>query len=65
MLKHYAVIVMTFLMSALPAVAQTYERDVKKLSGDQSVMYQWLIGTVFLIGSLVVAFKPAKRSNLR
>lgn len=54
------------LLAATPVLAQTYEAiPPRKVGGEWSVMIEWLIGGVFLIGCLVVAFKPAKRSNLR
>ncbi len=55
------------LLSATPLLAQSY--DVPTESGpkveDRSVAKEWLIGAIFLVGCLVVAFKPAKRANLR
>ncbi len=55
------------LLSATPLMAQSY--DVPVDNGpkveDRSVAKEWLIGAIFLVGCLVVAFKPAKRANLR
>jgi hypothetical protein len=55
------------LLSATPLFAQTY--DLQDTTGnkaaEKSVAKEWLIGSIFLVGCLVVAFKPAKRANLR
>ncbi len=54
------------LVPVLPAWAQiTYEPSTIKTAAEQSLMYEWICGTVFLLGCMVVAFKPSKRSNLR
>ena len=39
------------------------EADVKTISSEGSAL-TWLIGAGFIVGALVVAFKPTKRSNL-
>ncbi len=66
MFRRIPAMLMTAVLSALPAMAQTYELPAPNKSGaEQSVLYEWLIGTAFLICCLVVAFKPARRSNLR
>lgn len=57
---------MGLFLFATPLFAQTYELpEGKATPPDKSVAKEWLIGSVFLIGCLVVAFKPAKRANLR
>ena len=43
---------------------QEYEAPQLK-TRDGSTALTWAIGAVFLLGCLVVAFKPAKRSDLR
>lgn len=64
-------LLMTLLLSAMPlltttqAVAQSYEVTKVELPKERSTAKEWLIGSVFLIGCLVVAFKPAKRANLQ
>ena len=61
-----ALMVLTSLvLTAPPALAQSRELVSRKSGAEESVMIEWLIGAVFLIGCLVVAFKPAKRSNLQ
>jgi hypothetical protein len=46
--------------------AQSYEAPALKIyTPDQSMLMPWLYGLAFLIGCLVVAFKPAKRANLQ
>jgi hypothetical protein len=61
----WAFMMVGVLMMATHAVAQevTYEGS-KPLVTDKSTAMQWLITAVFLVGCLVVAFKPAKRSKL-
>ena len=54
------------LAQAAPVLAQTYEQpETKVVTGDTSLLWPWLYGLTFLIGCLVVAFKPAKRANLQ
>lgn len=53
------------LVSAMPLSAQTYEASGPPEIKEKSVAKEWLIGSIFLVGCLVVAFKPAKRANLR
>lgn len=43
---------------------QEYEAPQLK-TRDGSTALAWVVGAIFLLGCLVVAFKPAKRSNLR
>ncbi|HSW47373.1 MAG TPA: hypothetical protein VLM89_17555 [Phycisphaerae bacterium] len=48
-----------------PVLAQTYEEEPPKDMAAKSSAMEWLIAAAFLVGCLVVAFKPAKRSNLK
>ena len=47
------------------ALAQEYGVTPPQVIADDSVAIEWLITLVFLVACGVVAFKPAKRSNLR
>ncbi|GMV97362.1 MAG: hypothetical protein AMXMBFR83_17200 [Phycisphaerae bacterium] len=58
-------LMMGLLLSVAPVAGQTYEVQDAPTPKEKSVAKEWLIGTVFLIGCLVVAFKPARRANLR
>ena len=54
------------LMAARPLMAQTYDLPAPKTSSTEpSMLWPWLFGLAFLVGCLVVAFKPAKRANLQ
>jgi hypothetical protein len=54
-----------FLLSAGPVLAQrAYAAADPSAREPQSIMLNWGIGAIFLVGGMVVAFKPAKRSNL-
>jgi hypothetical protein len=55
------------LLCALPLSAQTYDipQEADTKATERTVWHEWLIGSIFLVGCLVVAFKPAKRANLR
>jgi hypothetical protein len=53
------------LLSAMPLMGQSYTVDGPPEIKERSVAKEWAIGAVFLVGCLVVAFKPAKRANLR
>jgi hypothetical protein len=54
------------LATAAPLIAQTYELPAPKTSSTEpSMLWPWLFGLAFLVGCLVVAFKPAKRANLQ
>lgn len=57
---------MIWLVGAQALLAQQVvkEIDVKPITSEGSAI-TWLIGAGFIIGGLVVAFKPAKRSNLQ
>jgi len=54
------------MLWAGPAMAQQVylAPDMKKIK-EESGIVEWGIGAIFLVGCMVVAFKPAKRSNLR
>lgn len=54
------------LMTAGGLFAQEYKLEPPKVytDPDASTAMQWLMTAVFVVGCLVVAFKPAKRSNL-
>ncbi len=65
-MKHWGITAwLAFWATALPAWAQQYEAPQPQPVGEQSMMWEWLYGMVFLVGCLAVAFKPAKRSNLQ
>jgi hypothetical protein len=50
----------------MPVLAQTlYEVPEPQKMAEQSLLWEWLFGLTFLVGCLVVGFKPAKRSNLK
>ena len=53
------------LMLAAPALAQTYEQTAPSALQEKGGTVEWLIAAAFLVACLVVAFKPAKRSNLK
>ena len=56
---------MTILMWAGPLMAQTYAEEPPKSLEDRSTTIEWLIAAGFLVGCLGVAFKPAKRANIK
>ena len=58
---------LSVLLWAGPLLAQTntYEEPAPQSMNEKSTATEWLITGAFLIGCLVVAFKPAKRSNLK
>jgi FtsH-binding integral membrane protein len=57
---------LALLATTAVAAAQTYEVVAPKVvSAEQSLLWEWIYGLVFVVGCLVVAFKPAKRSNLQ
>ena len=53
------------LMLTAPALAQTYRQTAPSSGGGKGVLIEWLIAAGFLVACLFVAFKPAKRSNLK
>jgi hypothetical protein len=56
--------VIGILATAGRALAQEIKLTHPPLVSEKSSAIQWLITVVFLVGCLVVAFKPAKRSKL-
>jgi hypothetical protein len=56
---------MTLLMWVGPLLAQTYDEQAAPALNDRSTTMEWLIAAGFLVGCLGVAFKPAKRANLK
>jgi hypothetical protein len=60
-------ILLGVMLLAAPLSAQTYEipQEPEIKPEARSVWQEWLIGSIFLVGCLVVAFKPAKRADLR
>ncbi len=52
---------------AAPALAKPMEYALPKVNAvtRESSWKEVLIGGIFLLGCLILAFKPAKRSNLR
>ena len=48
-----------------PVLAQTYKEVPPKAMDEKSTTIEWLIAAGFLVGCLGVAFKPAKRSNIK
>ncbi len=57
-----AIVVLALSGSAL---AQVYEEPAAGTMNERSTTWEWLYAGVFLVGCLVVAFKPAKRANMR
>lgn len=59
-------LILGVLLFATTLSAQTIDISTEAdLKSDRSVWMEWLIGSIFLVGCLVVAFKPAKRADLR
>lgn len=52
------------LLQAMPVLAQSYDPPTVRAGKEPSMMYEWLIGAGFLVGCLIVAFKPSKRANV-
>jgi len=53
------------ILSAGEVLAQSEQQVPPLKSKEEPTLVAWVIGAVFLVATLVVAFKPAKRSNLR
>ena len=53
------------VLSAGEVLAQSEQKASPLKSKEEPTLVAWVIGAVFLVATLVVAFKPAKRSNLR
>lgn len=68
MLKRWLISGTILMMTAMNSLGQEYDlpkpRSAEQLT-EESTVLAWGIGVVFVIGCLVVAFKPAKRANLR
>ena len=56
---------MTLFLWAGPVLAQTYEEQPSPSMHEKSGTVEWLIAAGFLVGCLGVAFKPAKRANIK
>jgi amino acid transporter len=53
------------LLGASPALGQlTYDYAAPVTVAKESTWVEWVIGAIFILGCLVVAFKGAKRSKL-
>ncbi len=65
MIRKVLYLVMSLLLTAGPALAQTPYQPPTYSNKERSVLMEWGIGAAFLVGCLVVAFKPSKRSNLK
>lgn len=52
-------------VQAVAVMAQVYENPKTKAPESASSLMEWGIAAVFLVGCLVVSFKPAQRSNLK
>lgn len=63
--KRFISMICGVFLWTIPALAQEYEATVHPDIQDSSTVIEWLIGAAFLAGCMVVAFKPAKRSNIR
>ncbi|MHC4442272.1 MAG: hypothetical protein ACYTF1_05705 [Planctomycetota bacterium] len=53
-----------FFLTEGAVLAQYVETKPTVLKKDSTAI-EWLIAGIFLVGCMVVAFKPAKRSNLK
>lgn len=51
-------------LAGVAAAQQTFDLPPANTPDEASIAIEWLIGAIFVVGCLVVAFKPAKRSNL-
>jgi len=65
MIRKILYLVMGLLLTAGPALAQKPYTPPTYSNKERSVLIEWGIGAAFLVGCLVVAFKPSKRSNLK
>ena len=54
-----------FLSEVMVLAQQTYEEIKPVVLEKKSAAMEWLIAGAFLVGCMVIAFKPAKRSNLK
>jgi len=53
------------LVLTTSVLAQSYKVTKPKILEKESTAMEWLYAGTFLVGCMVIAFKPAKRSNLR
>ena len=62
-------LLMTWLLGLLvwatPLLGQTYNEPSPKIPAEKGTSVEWLMAAIFMVGCLVVAFKPARRSNLK
>jgi hypothetical protein len=65
MYRLFSIACLAMGIAVLPALGQTYEVPPPQMITEQSMLWEWLFGLTFLVGCLVVGFKPAKRSNLQ
>ena len=54
-----------FFFSEAMVLAQAYDEPKPVVLEKKSTAMEWLIAGIFLVGCMVIAFKPAKRSNLK
>ncbi len=64
-MRHWITSLAAVLMLSGAALAQVYEEPAAGSMSERSTTWEWLYAGVFLVGCLVVAFKPAKRANMR
>jgi len=65
MIRRLILALSTLLLTSLPALAQGVETAQPKILEKESYAMEWLMAGIFLVGCMVIAFKPAKRSNLK
>lgn len=68
MIARLSTLLTTVMLLATEALGQAdgvYAAPTPKRRADESSLIEWGIGVVFLIGCLVIAFKPSKRSNIQ
>ena len=65
MIRKTLYLVMGLLLTAGPVLAQKPYTPPNYSNKERSALLEWGIGAAFLVGCLVVAFKPSKRSNLK
>lgn len=65
MIRKVLSVVTGLLLATGSALAQTPYKPPTYPNTERSTIVEWGIGALFLVGCLVVAFKPSKRSNLK
>ena len=50
---------------ATPLLGQTYTEPAPKIPAEKGNSVEWLAAAIFMVCCRVVAFKPARRSNLK